>query len=92
MIFGTPHPRSKGTDIPIDAANGEVITGFKVRASEWIDAIKIVTNKKQTGWLGHLGGGRRYEMTPPHGYNVIGVYGRHGRCCDSFGVIYSSDS
>lgn len=90
LVFGTPHPRTKGTDIPIDADGGEMVNGFVVRAGEWIDAIKVVTNKKQSAWLGNLGRSPKYVMTPPQGYQIIGVYGRVGRCCDGFGVVYSS--
>jgi hypothetical protein len=92
LTFGTPHPRSKGTDVPIDAAGGEVVTGFKVRAAAWIDAVKVVTNRKESGWLGHFGGGRVYNLIPPHGYDIIGIYGKHGSCCDGFGVLYTSSS
>jgi len=90
--FGTPHPRSKGTDFPIDHAGGETILGFHIRASEWIDAIKVISNRKRSAWLGHLGSDRVFEMVPPHGYDIIGIYGRHGRCCDAFGVIYTTNA
>jgi hypothetical protein len=91
--FGTPHPRTKGTDIPIDHVAGEAILGFHIRASDWIDAIKVITNRKRSVWLGHLGGSDRvFEMVPPQGYEMIGVYGRHGRCCDAFGIIYTTNA
>jgi|SRR5271169_133484 len=89
-IFGSPHPRSKSTDILIDADGGEVVTGFQVRAGKWIDAIKVVTNRKESGWLGHIGGGKSFLLIPPYGYIVIGLFGEHGRCCESFGVLYTS--
>jgi hypothetical protein len=92
VMFGTPHPRSKFTDVAIDAANGEVITGFHVRASDWVDAMKVITNKKQSAWLGHLGDAQKYALITPQGYNIIGVYGRYGRCCDAFGIIYTSNT
>ena len=92
MTFGTPHPRGKETDIPIDSEGGEALTGFKVRAGEWIDAIKVVTNRRESGWLGFFQGGKVYNLVPPHGYDIIGIYGRHGRCCDGFGVLYTSHS
>jgi Jacalin-like lectin domain len=93
MMFGTPHPRGKEMEFTIDSDRGEVITGFKVRAHEWIDAIAVVTNRKESGWVGHLGGGGKVFMfVPPSGYEVIGVFGRHGRCCESFGVLYISSA
>ena len=90
LVFGTPHPRGTETDIPLDADAGEMVTGFVVKAGDWIDAIKVITNKKRSAWLGSLGRSREYVMTPPQGYQIIGVFGRVGRCCDGFGVVYSS--
>jgi hypothetical protein len=92
LTFGDPHPRTKGTNIPIDASGGEIIIGFKVRASKWVDAVKVVTNRKESSWLGSVGSGRVYNLVPPHGYDIIGIYGKHGRCCDGFGVLYTSNS
>jgi Jacalin-like lectin domain len=92
LVFGAPHPRSRGTDIPIDTDGGELIRGFSVRAGEWIDAIKVITNKKESTWLGHIGNTRTFQLTPPQGYEIIGIYGRMGRCCDGFGVLYRSSS
>ena len=92
MTFGTPHPQGKSTDVPIDANIGEVIRGFSVRGGEWIDAIKVITNVKQSAWYGDMTGGRTYQLTPPQGYEIIGIYGRFGVCCDGFGIVYTSNT
>jgi Jacalin-like lectin domain len=92
MIFGDPHPHSTLTNIPIDVDGGEMVRGFIIRAGDWIEAIKVVTNKKQSIWLGEMESGRTFDLTPPQGYSIIGIYGRYGRCCDGFGVVYTSES
>lgn len=91
-MFGTPHPRAKYTDVPIDANTGEKVVGFIVRAGEWIDAIQVVTNQKQSAWFGDMSAGKTFRLTPPHGYEIIGIYGRFGVCCDGFGIVYTSNS
>jgi Jacalin-like lectin domain len=92
MIFGTPHPRSMVTDISIDADAGEMVTGFVVRAGEWIDAIKVLTNKKESAWLGSIGNTKTFQLKPPQGYEIIGICGQVGVCCDAFGVVYTSNT
>ena len=91
LVFGTPHPSGRVTDIPIDSAEGEQILGFHVCADEWIEAIRIVTNRKQSAWMGkatkHV-----FEMIPPQGYEIVGIGGQVGQCIDMFGVVYISNA
>jgi Jacalin-like lectin domain len=90
-MFGAPRTRNKITDVVIDAENGEVVTGFMIRAGEWIDALKVVTNRRESNWLGYLGAAPPFSMIPPQGYEVIGVFGKIGPCCESLGVLYTSN-
>lgn len=90
LAFGKPHPQSKQTDIPLDPDAGEMITGFVVRAREWVDAIKVITNKKESAWLGDDRNTRTFQLKPPQGYEIIGICGQIGICCDAFGVVYTS--
>jgi hypothetical protein len=90
--FGYPHPRNKGTDIPIDAARGEHLTGFQVRAGDYIEAIRFITNRSKSAWLGHHSNSKTYELLPPQGYEAIGIYGSYGLCCDALGVLYTSNT
>ena len=92
MTFGTPHSRGLITEIPINAAAGEMVKGFLVRANDWIDAIKVVTNFKESAWLGSVASTKTFDLIPPQGYQVIGIYGRFGQCCDGFGVVYTSNT
>lgn len=92
MTFGTPHPQSKQTDITLDADAGEMLTGFAVRADEWIYAIKVITNQKESAWLGDPANSRTFILKPPHGYDIIGICGQVGLCCDAFGVVYTSNT
>ena len=91
LTFGIPHPRGRVTDVPIDSADGEKVLGFRVCADEWVDAITIVTNRKQSAWIGkttkHV-----FEMIPPQGYEVVGITGQVGQCIDMFGVVYASNT
>jgi Jacalin-like lectin domain len=92
LLFGKPHPQSKVTEITLEADAGEIITGFAVRAGEWVDAIKVITNKKESAWLGDDRNTRTFQMKPPQGYEIIGIYGQIGICCDGFGVVYTSNT
>ena len=76
----------------LDADAGEKITGFAVRAGEWIDAIKVITNRKESAWLGDDRNTRTFLMKPPQGYEIIGICGQIGICCDAFGVVYTSNA
>ena len=89
MTFGKPHPKAKVTNIIVDARSGEIVTGFAVRAREWVDAIKVLTNKKESSWLGADSNTRTFELKPPQGYEIIGICGQSGLCCDAFGVVYT---
>jgi len=90
MLFGTPHPSAKSTDFPLDADSGEMLIGFCVRADEWVDAIKVLTNKKESPWMGNVDCRRVFWLRPPQGYEIIGICGNVGVCCDAFGVVYTS--
>lgn len=92
MTFGTPHPQGKITDVALDADSGEMLVGFSVRAGDWIDAIKVLTNKKESAWLGDPNNSRTFIMRPPQGYEIIGVCGQYGLCCDAFGVVYTTNT
>jgi hypothetical protein len=92
MLFGTPHPLAKSTDISLDPNSGEMLTGFCVRADEWVDAIKVLTNKKESPWLGNINSRRTFWLRPPQGYEVIGICGNVGVCCDAFGIVYTSNT
>ena len=92
LTFGTSYTECKFTDVPIDTQGGEKVTGFIVRAGEWIDAIKVVTNRKHSAWMGNIDGSKTFELVPPQGYELIGIFGRFGQCIDGFGVVYTSNT
>ena len=92
MTFGTPHPQSKQTDVQLDAGAGEMVTGFVVRAGDWINSIKVLTNRKESPWFGDTANTRTYILKPPQGYEIIGVCGQIGICVDAFAVVYTSNA
>jgi hypothetical protein len=92
MLFGTPHPSATSTDFPLDVDSGEILVGFRVRADEWVYAIKVLTNKKESPWMGNTECRRVFWLRPPQGYEAIGICGNVGVCCDALGVVYTSSS
>ncbi|CAG8700452.1 12279_t:CDS:2, partial [Acaulospora morrowiae] len=72
----------------LDLDRDEKVLGFKVRSGWWLDALKIKTNKRSSGWIGGEGGGLHY-LQVPKGHEIVGIFGSStDRVTTSFGVFY----
>lgn len=67
---------------------GEYIVGYFVRAGAWIDAIQVITNMRRSDVYGNKTGGGAHEMVPPHGYEIVGLYGHLNSWVCTLGLIY----
>lgn len=70
---------------------GEFISQFIVRSGLWLDALQVVTNTgRMSPMCGNTGGGGEGVLEPPHGYEIIGLFGNIGDWVDSMGVLYTN--
>lgn len=67
---------------------GEHITGFFVRSGAWVDAFQVITNVRRSEIYGSSQGGSATEFIPPHGYEIVGLYGNIKGWAYSIGTIY----
>jgi hypothetical protein len=94
MLSGSIHPLAKSTHVQLNPDSGERLTGFAVcSADKWVDAIKVLTNKKESPWMGNTKSWRLFWLRPPQGYEVVGICGEQSGWYrrDSFGVVYTSN-
>lgn len=76
------------TDFPLQ--QGETIAELRFRSGAWIDAVQIVTSTGRSSQMfGRADGGSANALSPPQGYQIIGLYGSLDRWLGSLGVIYA---
>ena len=69
--------------------NDEFIIGFGVRSGAWIDALQIITNKRQSQWFGNTEGGSPHKLMPPNNdYRICGIYGEINQWVTQIGLQY----
>jgi hypothetical protein len=66
---------------------GEYITGISGRCGEFVDSIRIHTNKQTSALYGGTGGPTEYHYEAPQGTEVVGFYGRAAQYVDAIGVV-----
>ncbi|XP_032220449.2 uncharacterized protein LOC5519572 isoform X2 [Nematostella vectensis] len=67
----------------------ERLTSIDVRAGGWVDAIRLHTNFKSSVWMGGSGGDL-YELRPPEGRRMVGLFGTAGKYVGSIGALLDS--
>jgi hypothetical protein len=68
---------------------GEYITGVSGRYGDYIDSIRIHTNKRTSALFGGPGGNRDFRVEVPGGNQAVGFAGRAGDYLDSVGLIFA---
>lgn len=75
----------------IQLEEGEYINEIRGKCGQYIDSLRIITNKKSYT-LGGTGGKNKYSLTAPDGYMVNGFFGRSGSYLDAIGIICKKQS
>jgi hypothetical protein len=68
--------------------SGEYITRISGRYGEYIDSIRIQTNKRTSPVFGGRGGDRDFRIDVPSGNQAVGFSGRAGDSLDAIGLTY----
>ncbi|CAN6624839.1 hypothetical protein TRVA0_010S00738 [Trichomonascus vanleenenianus] len=69
---------------------GEQLVGFYVRAGYWVDGIQVITNYQRSPVFGNASGGSGYELVPPEGYYIHGLWGNIHNWTHTIGIIYTN--
>lgn len=72
-----------------DIYRRELLTGFFVQYSNSINSVQIITNIRRSPLLGVTGGTSRHELTPPRGYELVGLHGNFEGALTSMGITYA---
>lgn len=86
---GARHGGSGGSRNSFRLDSDEYITGISVRYGEFLDSIRIHTNKKTSQAFGGSGGGNLIQIDVPAGTQGVGFAGRSGDYVDSVGLTYT---
>jgi len=68
----------------------EYVTGISGRHGDYIDSLRIHTNKRTSSQYGRSGGRTDYRIDVPAGNQVVGLLGRSGRYLDAIGLSYAA--
>jgi hypothetical protein len=90
IFEGEIHGGNGGRREVFQLANGEYITGISGRYGDYIDSIRIHTNRRTSPVFGGRGGNRDFRIDVPSGNQAIGLKGRSGKFLDAIGLVYLS--
>jgi hypothetical protein len=71
---------------------GEYIVGLSGRCGEYVDSLRIHTNRRTSELFGGRGGDREYQIDVPDGNQATGFMGRSGEYLDAIGLTYAGTS
>jgi hypothetical protein len=88
QLFGRSSGNFASDEFVLDPRRGEILMGFYVRASTWIDGIEILTSfGRKSGVYGDAKGGYGHTLIPPRGFSIAGVSGSCASWIDGFSLI-----
>ena len=67
---------------------GEYIVGLSVRCGDYVDSLRIHTNRRTSQLFGGSGGDRDFRIDVPEGNQATGFLGRSGMYIDAIGLTY----
>jgi hypothetical protein len=85
---GPRHGGSGGRSNVFRLDSDEYIVGLSGRCGDYIDSIRIHTNKRTSALFGGRGGDRDFQINVPAGNKAVGFSGRAGGYLDAIGLIY----
>ena len=97
MLVATPDgrtamtPRHGGSGGRLDVfrlEQGEYVTGISGRYGEYLDSLRIQTNRRTSPQFGGRGGDRDFRTDIPPGTQAVGFAGRAGDYVDALGLAF----
>lgn len=87
IVAGPRHGGPGGRLNSFRLDSDEYITAVSGRSGEYIDSIRIHTNKRSSQLFGGPGGSQEYRVSVDRGHQAIAFYGRAGEFVDAIGLI-----
>lgn len=82
------HGGSGGRASAFQLAEDEYIVGLSGRYGDYIDSLRIHTNKRTSQLFGGRGGDHDFQISVPAGNQAVGFTGRADEYMDALGLIY----
>jgi len=82
------HGGSGGDKKVIRFDSDEHLVGISGRYGDYIDSLRIHTNKRTSAVFGGRGGNRDFRIEVPSGNQAVGFAGRAGEYLDAIGLVY----
>jgi Jacalin-like lectin domain len=101
MVYALPNggttagPRNGGSGGRLSVFNlgpDEFITGISGRCGDYIDSLRIHTNRRTSPTYGGRGGNRDFRISIPPGTEAVGFAGQSGEYLDALGLLFTSRS
>lgn len=89
---GAHHGGSGGNLQVFRLEANEYITGISGRHGEYVDSLKIHTNRRTSAQFGGTGGRQSFRIDVPSGNMAVALIGRAGSYMDAIGLSYASAS
>lgn len=92
-VYEGPHYGGSGGNTQVfRLETNEYVTGISGRHGDYIDSLKIHTNRRTSVQFGGSGGRQEYRIDIPSGNRAVGFIGREGRYLDAIGLSYAAES
>jgi Jacalin-like lectin domain len=88
-LEGAQHGGGSGRSISFTLSSDEYIIGLSGRFGDYIDSLRIQTNKRTSDVYGGRGGSRDFRINIPNGNRAVGFAGRAGDYLDAIGLTYA---
>jgi len=90
IVVGPRHGGPGGNSNSFLLDPDEYITGLSGRYGDYLDALRIITNKRTSPTYGGRGGRIDFRVDVPSWNMAIGFAGRAGQYVDALGLVYAS--
>lgn len=88
-LEGARHGGNGGRAASFRLDPGEYIVGLSGRCGQYVDSLRIQTNRRTSEIFGGRGGDVEYRIDVPDGNQVTGFMGRSGEYLDAIGLTYA---
>jgi hypothetical protein len=89
-VVGPRHGGSGGNNNSFRLDGDEYIIGLAGRYGDYLDALRIITNKRTSPTYGGRGGRTDFRVDVPSWNMALGFAGRAGQYVDALGLVYAA--
>jgi hypothetical protein len=88
QMEGARHGGGGGGEVIFQLESEEYVVGLSGRSGEYVDSLRILTNRRTSQTFGGQGGRRDFRVDVPEGTRALGFAGRAGEYLDAIGLTY----